>query len=197
MKIEIILDIEKIVSEEIREYIRSNIVISNAVISGIKNSYAAQVANAPPAVQQNLPVLSTYEYGPTVGRRRTKVEIAAHNQELALGRVLTTAEKETLGIAVVPHLAVATTVQLEQAAMQKQLGQLDDIEPPVEDAVEPLTSKDAHESAISDSTVSENLTIHNIFTAVEEDVVLKVDGEDGMQTIPTAPELKNLDSLFK
>ena len=191
MKIEIILDIEKIVSEELRKYIRSNIVISNAVTSGIKNSYAAQVANAPPAVQQNQPVLSTYEYGPTVGRRRTKVEIAAHNQEIALGRVLTTAEKETLGIAVGPYSAVATTVQLEQ------VGQLDDIEPPVEDAVEPLTIKDAHESAISDSTVSENLTIDNIFTAVEEDVVLKVDGEDGMQTIPTAPELKNLDSLFK
>lgn len=179
MKIEINLDIEKIVSEEIREYIRSNIVINGEYApTGDTRILAAQVANAPPAVQQNQPMLSTYEYGPTVGRRRTKVEIAAHNQEIALGRVLTAAEKETLGIAVAP------TVQLEQVE------QLDDIEPPVEDAVEP-------QSAISDYTMSENLTIHDIFSAVKEDVVLKVDGEDGMQTIPTAPELKNLDSLFK
>jgi len=96
MKIEINIDVERIVQEEIRNYVRDNVVINNT-------SEAPAIAN-PVLVQTTVATQNTlkitvntpevdWEFSPKPGRRRSKEEIALHELELQYGRLLTPEEK--------------------------------------------------------------------------------------------------------
>ena len=94
MKIEIEIDIESIVRDEIRNYVRENIVINNVV--GTETPKAISAIQGDSVVvnvtEKDLDV-PTWEYAPKLGRRRNKTEIALHEKELELGRNLTPEEK--------------------------------------------------------------------------------------------------------
>ena len=136
MKIEINIDVEAIVREEIRAYVRENLVINNIATDGnytvngmgvhapLSNGdleHQAQsedpdtlVVTSKSAVPSLQPTKGIWEYAPKLGRRRNKAEIAMHKLELEKGRVLTPAEKgETEAIVEVGdevHLVLAEDV---------------------------------------------------------------------------------------
>lgn len=90
MKIEINIDIEAIVREEIRNYIRENIVINS-----VKTS--ADVATISAILEEDKSATSTEEfvgkYAKVPNKRRSKLEIAFNEKEIELGRYLTPEEE--------------------------------------------------------------------------------------------------------
>ena len=114
MKIEINIDIEAIVAEEIRKYIREYLVINN-IPSSYENCPSKQeevyqteketrvqemvivddVVEVPSVdkIEKAVSEEPDYEYAPRKDKRRNKVEIAFHDAELHVKRRLTTEEK--------------------------------------------------------------------------------------------------------
>ena len=75
MKLILNVDIEQIVKEEVRAYVRDNIEITSAAgnITSINN-----VPQSTPGNGQQL----EYEYSPISGKRRSKCEIVMHKEEV-------------------------------------------------------------------------------------------------------------------
>lgn len=100
MKIEIEIDIEAIVREEIRAYVKENIVIRD-VSSGVKiGETIPTVLPGKPLVEETKTIThvavgnsTEWEFGPKPGRRRSREEIALHELELKHNRLLTPEEK--------------------------------------------------------------------------------------------------------
>jgi hypothetical protein len=95
MKIVIDIDIEAIVREEIRAYIKENLVINN-----IKNTVESAV---PTPAKLGTPISNIrtkkppagveWEFASKPGSRRSPTELALHQKELSLDRLLTPEEK--------------------------------------------------------------------------------------------------------
>jgi len=102
MEIKINIDIEAIVREEIRQYVREHIVINNVNEVDLVSLNEDLVKTAkPPAIRTPSkltrsavpPVGVRWEYAAQSGKRRTPEDIALHEQEIQLGRNLTPEEK--------------------------------------------------------------------------------------------------------
>jgi len=107
MKIEIDIDIEAIVREEIRSYIKENLVINNVssktttVADKITVTLNEESTVPTPITNRSRPtpksrVRVNWEFPPKPGGRRTTAEIALHSLERKLGRLLTPEEKGTV-----------------------------------------------------------------------------------------------------
>jgi hypothetical protein len=97
MKIEIYVDVEKLVKEAITEFVRENLVIINnakgaklTISQEPKSSVAISDTVVPPTSSGST---KTYEYQPRPGKRRSPEEIAMGNKELEFKRPLTPEEK--------------------------------------------------------------------------------------------------------
>ena len=116
MQLIIELDIEKIVREEIRNYLKENLVIKNVSIDNthIEENYTV-TCDKPVQEEQNKPIIDNsslkvdWEYAPKPGRRRDELKIALHNKELELGRRLTPEEKGE----------VEATIEMEQERINR------------------------------------------------------------------------------
>ena len=100
MKIEINIDIEAIVREEIRNYVRENIVIKNVVESA---DIATVVAESQPVEEtpQDEPVEAPQsgfigKYDESKWKRRSPLKRALNAEEIRLGRFLTTEEEAAI-----------------------------------------------------------------------------------------------------
>ena len=91
MKIEINIDIEAIVREEVRAYIRDNIVINN--VANTADIVQAASAEVPSSIEESIEEAAAvtpkveYKYQPQQGKRRNHVQIAFGNKELELGGI--------------------------------------------------------------------------------------------------------------
>lgn len=98
MKIEIELDLEALVREAIKEYIKENIIIHD-ISQGQKigESILTITVGDPPAAATAASTKTEppveWEFAPRPGRRRSKEEIALHELELKHNRLLTPEEK--------------------------------------------------------------------------------------------------------
>ena len=86
MKLVINVDIEQIVKEEVRAYVRDNIEITSAA------GNITSINNVPQPTPGNVQQFE-YEYSPVSGKRRSKCEIVMHKEEIRLRRVLLDYEK--------------------------------------------------------------------------------------------------------
>jgi hypothetical protein len=116
VKIEIEIDIESIVREEIREYVKNNIVIHNTT-GGIvlPGEPALEAPNGAPLVVSNE--IIEWEFSPKPGRRRSKEEIALHELELKHNRLLTPEEKGVAKAAV--EIDETTESKAKEGAINK------------------------------------------------------------------------------
>jgi hypothetical protein len=136
MKIEINIDIEAIVREEIRNFVRENLVINNVV--GARNAASASAATvgtsdevsvtvtpevqAPSATKSKGPSGGgEWEYAAKIGKRRSKADIALHDKEVALDRLLTPEEK---GIEAA-HVEINEQTEVDAKAAEKERVRID------------------------------------------------------------------------
>lgn len=190
MKIVIELDIEDIVRQEIRTYVRENIVITN--VAGSTGTVAATDA-IEVTVTQAVETPTTnpvptegvvWEYGPRIGKRRSKAEIALHEKELALGRNLTPEEKGEQEA----HIELNEEAQQKAKEDTKNKARIDSI-------VEEVSAEAAEELAqeTPDEPVSDQ---GESVTSILDDII-ETNSETANAEIPTTQELDNLNSLFK
>ena len=119
MKIEIEIDVETLVREGIKEYIKENLIIHD-VSSGVPIgetiptvTFGQQTAVFGKEAVDNVAVAINkqiaWEFSPRPGRRRSKEEIALHELELKHNRLLTPEEKgEAKAVVQIDETAEAT-----------------------------------------------------------------------------------------
>lgn len=98
MQIVIEIDIEGIVREEIRSWVRENIVINNSVNAHVRPAIVKDIGAGAMLVSTDTPEPKEtgevdYEFAPGCTPRRSPEQIAFHKLELQYGRRLTPAEK--------------------------------------------------------------------------------------------------------
>jgi hypothetical protein len=93
MKIEIEIDIESIVRDEIRKYIRENIVITNKKGIPVQLDLFDSVKEKQEEVEDKDTAIFIGEYGPDKWQRRNALKIAWHEAEMKKGDFLTAEEK--------------------------------------------------------------------------------------------------------
>lgn len=89
MKIVINIDVEQIVREEIRTYIKENIEIN------VAPSTVTPPNDAPQSTESKKEWVG-YEYSPNSGKRRSRCDIIMHKEERRLNRTLLDHEKEII-----------------------------------------------------------------------------------------------------
>jgi hypothetical protein len=191
MKIEINIDVEAIVRDAINSYVRENITINN--VAGAPTQVTTDTAEDPSSVVVTLksavPSVQTataiWEYAPKLGRRRNKTEIALHEKELELGRILTPEEKGQIDATV----ELADESEAKAKAETKQKARIDEM---TAEATEAATKELAEEA----ETASEDAP-SALFDEPEDDGIEDtiMPGETAEETIPKADDLK-LNSLF-
>lgn len=186
MKIEIEIDIESIVRDEIRNYVRENIVINNVV--GTETPKAISAIQGDSVVvnvtEKDLDV-PTWEYAPKLGRRRNKTEIALHEKELELGRNLTPEEKGQIDAGV--ELDSEKEAKAKEDAKKK--ARIDEI---AEEATEAAARELAEEAEFKDAMIA-SIDVDPP-SDVDEVTDTLMPGESE-ETIPETEEIKT-DSLF-
>lgn len=93
MKIEIEIDIESIVRDEVRKYIRENIRITNKKGSAVQLDLYEDIKDPVEEVEEEDKAIFTGEYGPDKWQRRNALKIAWHEAEMEKGDFLTPEEK--------------------------------------------------------------------------------------------------------
>ncbi len=182
MKIEINIDVEALVKEAIKEYIKENLVINN---TGEK-IHIQHTVTAEDKVQvtlnseQNAPKYAVdWEYAPQAGKRRNKVQKALHEKELSLGRLLTPQEKgEIEGKAEVDDIAEQKAKEdvIEKARIEK-------------------LAKEGTDAAVKEIE-KENKPLTNSSLFTDESSELDKAEKEAEATTPEAEELDDLQKLF-
>ena len=191
MKLTINVDIEQIVSEEVRAYVRENIEITS------KAGTITSINNVPQPTLGNEQQFE-YEYNPVPGKRRSKCEIVMHKEEIRLNRVLLDYEKATIqkGHDTLPDNATYYIGADGQEYMDGKLCKPHETEELVEIETEPVELQDA------DSDLDAN-DAHNEEVSIEEEVVITEDAiteeksdPEPNEGVPKTEPLTDLNSLF-
>jgi hypothetical protein len=218
MKIEIELDIEAIVREEIRKYVQENLVIRNVTKAAIHEATTPIVNDQPDLFKEEAATAVTvaddtesdipWEYSPKIGKRRNKAEIAMHEKELELGRLLTPEEKG----ATQANIEMADERELKAKEDAKHKAHIDELArhglaaADKELAEEAAKAATAPEESEDDNPDSSDDTDEEKSAWELPDPKLLADSEEdseedtvmpGEATIPKADNLSVLDSLFK
>lgn len=170
MKLEIEIDLEAMVREAIRDYIKENLVIHNTS-QGIKiGETIPKVSVGKPPVDEEDSTPSPnpnnvdWEFAAKPGRRRSKDELALHALEVKLGRRLTPEEKGE----------GKATVELEQTAEEK-----------------------AKEAALKKARIDELAKEGMEAASKELAEETETKSEDKEAEIPKADDLNTLEAMFK
>lgn len=189
MKLVINVDIEQIVKEEVRAYVRENIEITPAAGS------IAPINNVPqptPDSEQQI----EYEYSPISGKRRSKCEMVMHKEEVRLNRTLLDYEKATIqtGFNTLPDNATYYIGADGQEYMDGKLCKPQEDEELVEIETEPIELQDADSNLDAIDTAIEELSTEEIeVEAVTEEEEPDPEPNEG---VPKTEPLTDLNSLF-
>jgi len=191
MKLVINVDIEQIVKEEVRAYVRENIEITPAAGS------IAPINNVPqptPDSEQQI----EYEYSPISGKRRSKCEIVMHKEEVRLNRTLLDYEKATIqtGFNTLPANATYYIGADGQEYMDGKLCKPQEDEELVEIETEPIELQDADSNLDAIDTAIEELSTEE---EVEVEAVTEEEEEpdpEPNEGVPKTEPLTDLNSLF-
>ena len=191
MKLVINVDIEQIVKEEVRAYVRDNIEITSAAgnITPINN-----VPQPTPDNEQQL----DYEYSPISGKRRSKCEIVMHKEETRLRRVLLDYEKATIqkGYDTLPDNATYYIGADGQEYMDGKLCKPSENEELVEIEAEPVELQDADSDLDASDTHNEELSIEEELVITEEVTAEEKPDPEPNEGVPKTEPLTDLNSLF-
>ena len=191
MKLVINVDIEQIVKEEVRAYVRDNIEITSAAgnITSINN-----VPQPTPDNEQQL----EYEYSPISGKRRSKCEIVMHKEETRLRRVLLDYEKATIqkGYDTLPDNATYYIGADGQEYMDGKLCKPSENEELVEIEAEPVELQDADSDLDASDTHTEEVSIEEELVITEELTAEEKPDPEPNERVPKTEPLTDLNSLF-
>lgn len=187
MKIVINIDIEQIVKEEVRAYVRENIEINTAAGS------IPPINNVPQPTPDNEQQLE-YEYSPISGKRRSKCEIVMHKEEVRLNRVLLDYEKAMIqtGYDTLPDNATYYIGADGQEYMDGKLCKPNENVELVEIVTEPIELQDADSNLDTTEVCFEEIAIEKVEEVTEEE---KPDPEPN-EGVPKTEPLADLNSLF-
>ena len=194
MKLTIYVDIEGIVTEEVRAYVRENIEITSksGTITSINN-----VKQPTPEIEQK------FEFSPVPGKRRSKCEIIMHKEETRLGRVLLDYEKATIqkGHDTLPDNATYYIGADGQEYMDGKLCKPNETEELVEIEAEPVKLQDADSNLDVNETHNEEVTVEEEVTITEESPNINLEEEkksepEPNEGVPKTAPLTDLNSLF-
>jgi len=191
MKLVINVDIEQIVKEEVRAYVRDNIEITTAAgnITPINN-----VPQPTPDNEQQL----EYEYSPISGKRRSKCEIVMHKEETRLRRVLLDYEKATIqkGYDTLPDNATYYIGADGQEYMDGKLCKPSENEELVEIEAEPVELQNADSDLDASDTHTEEVSIEEELVITEEVTAEEKPDPEPNEGVPKTEPLTDLNSLF-
>ena len=191
MKLVINVDIEQIVKEEVRAYVRDNIEITSAAgnITSINN-----VPQPTPDNEQQF----EYEYSPVSGKRRSKCEIVMHKEEVRLRRVLLDYEKATIqkGYDTLPDNATYYIGADGQEYMDGKLCKPSENEELVEIETEPVELQDADSDLDASDTHTEKVSIEEELVITEEVTTEEKPDPEPNEGVPKTEPLTDLNSLF-
>ena len=191
MKLVINVDIEQIVKEEVRAYVRDNIEITSAAgtITSINN-----VPQPTPDNEQQF----EYEYSPVSGKRRSKCEIVMHKEEIRLRRVLLDYEKATIqkGYDTLPDNATYYIGADGQEYMDGKLCKPSENEELVEIEAEPVELQDADSDLDASDTHTEKVSIEEELVITEEVTTEEKPDPEPNEGVPKTEPLTDLNSLF-
>ena len=191
MKLTINVDIEQIVKEEVRAYVRDNIEITSAAgnITSINN-----VPQPTPDNEQQL----EYEYSPISGKRRSKCEIVMHKEEIRLRRVLLDYEKATIqkGYDTLPDNATYYIGADGQEYMDGKLCKPSENEELVEIETEPVELQDADSDLDASDTHNKEISIEEELVITEEVTAEEKPDPEPNEGVPKTEPLTDLNSLF-
>jgi hypothetical protein len=192
MKIVINVDIEQIVKEEVRAYVRENIEITTAA------SNVIPINNVPQPTPDNEQQLE-YEYSPISGKRRSKCEIVMHKEEVRLNRVLLDYEKAMIqtGYETLPDNATYYIGADGQEYMDGKLCKPNENEELVEIETEPVELQDADSNLDASDTYTEEISIDEEVVITEEITAeAKLADPEPNEGVPKTEPLTDLNSLF-
>ena len=191
MKLVINVDIEQIVKEEVRAYVRDNIEITS--VAGNITS----INNVPQPTPDNGQQLE-YEYSPVSGKRRSKCEIVMHKEEVRLRRVLLDYEKATIqkGYDTLPDNATYYIGADGQEYMDGKLCKPSENEELVEIETELVELQDADSDLDASNTHNEEVSIEEEITITEEVTTEEKPDPEPNEGVPKTEPLTDLNSLF-
>ena len=191
MKLVINVDIEQIVKEEVRAYVRDNIEITSAAgnITSINN-----VPQPTPDNEQQF----EYEYSPVSGKRRSKCEIVMHKEEVRLRRVLLDYEKATIqkGYDTLSDNATYYIGADGQEYMDGKLCKPSENEELVEIETEPVELQDADSDLDASDAHIEKVSIEEELVITEEVTAEEKPDPEPNEGVPKTEPLTDLNSLF-
>ena len=189
MKLTINVDIEGIVTEEVRAYVRENIEITSksGTITSINN-----VRQPTPEIEQQ------FEFSPIPGKRRSKCEIIMHKEETRLGRVLLDYEKATIqkGHDTLPENATYYIGADGQEYMDGKLCKPNETEELVEIESEPVKLQDADSNLDTSDTHNEEVSVEEELVITEEITTEEKSYPEPNEGVPKTEPLTDLNSLF-
>ena len=188
MKLVINVDIEQIVKEEVRAYVRDNIEITSTA------GNVTSLNNVPQPTPDNKQQVE-YEYNPISGKRRSKCEMVMHKEEVRLNRILLDYEKATIqtGFNTLPANATYYIGADGQEYMDGKLCKPNEDEELVEIETEPIELQDADSDLdVNDAYTEETSTEEEEIKVVTEE---NTDPEPN-EGVPKTEPLTDLNSLF-
>ncbi len=166
------IDIEAIVREEVRSFIRENLIINNVPNETVEVTVNTKRMSSRGRASTKVP----WEFAPSSGRRRTPEEMELHKLEKEHGRLLTPEEKGEARAT--SQIAETTENNVREAAIKK-----DRIDKIAAEGMAAATKELAEESGYTEEELLSGAYPENPIKEPEA-------------TIPKAEEFKNLDSLF-
>ena len=191
MKLTINVDIEQIVKEEVRAYVRDNIEITSAA------GNITSINNVPQPTPGNVQQFE-YEYSPVSGKRRSKCEIVMHKEEIRLRRVLLDYEKAMIqkGYDTLPDNATYYIGADGQEYMDGKLCKPSENEELVEIEAEPVELQDADSDLDASDTHTEEVSIEEELVITEEVTAEEKPDPEPNEGVPKTEPLTDLNSLF-
>ena len=191
MKLTINVDIEGIVTEEVRAYVRENIEITS------KSGTITSINNIPQPTPENEQQFE-YEYSPVPGKRRSKCEMVMHKEETRLGRVLLDYEKATIqkGYDTLPDNATYYIGADGQEYMDGKLCKPSENEELVEIETEPVELQDADSDLDANDAHNEEISIEEELVITEELATEENPDPEPNEGVPKTEPLTDLNSLF-
>lgn len=191
MKLTINVDIEEIVTEEIRAYVRENIEITS------KAGTITAINNIPQPTSGNKQQFE-FEYSPVPGKRRSKCEMVMHKEETRLGRVLLDYEKATIqkGYDTLPDNATYYIGADGQEYMDGKLCKPHETEELVEIETEPVELQDADSNLDASDTHNEEVSIDEEVVITEDVTTEEKSDPEPNEGVPKTEPLTDLNSLF-
>ena len=191
MKLTINVDIEQIVSDEVRAYVRDNIEITS------KAGTITSINNVPQPTPDNEQQLE-YEYSPISGKRRSKCEIVMHKEEIRLRRVLLDYEKAMIqkGYDTLPDNVTYYIGADGQEYMDGKLCKPSENEELVEIEAEPVELQDADSDLDASDTHTDEVSIEEELVITEEVTSEEKSDPEPNEGVPKTEPLTDLNSLF-